>query len=73
MAEIALELALEYLVRRSVDVVLDSAKVKGPGLGIVHRETGAVVIVTRLADRADTDDVSELVLELEILGRQLDH
>jgi hypothetical protein len=57
VAEVALELAVEDLLRRRLDVVLDPLEVELLRVGVVDRVARAVVVVARLADAADAHDV----------------
>ena len=56
VAEVALEVGREDLLRRAVDVVGDALELEGALLGVVDRVARAVVVVAGLADRADRDD-----------------
>ena len=55
--EVALELGAQHLVGRGLDVVLDALELEALRVAVVDRVARAVVVVARLADRADADDV----------------
>src|SRR5690349_2136931 len=57
VAEVPLELALEDLHRRRLDVVLDALEVELAALGVENGVARAVVVIARLPDRADAHDV----------------
>src|SRR5581483_8228613 len=73
VAEVRLEVAVEDLLGRGLDVVVRPLELEGLGLGVVDGVAGARVVVARLADRADADDVLPARAELELLGHHLVH
>ena len=69
VAEVALEIAVEDLRRCQIDVVLDALELELTRRRVVHGVTGAVVVVARLPDRTDADDVLETFFEREVVRR----
>ena len=68
--EVALELGAQDLLGGGLDVVLDALELEALRVGVVDRVARAVVVVARLADRADADDVLAVRLELEVDRRR---
>jgi hypothetical protein len=71
VGEVALELHAQHLLGRRLDVVLDALELEALRLGVEERVAGAVVVVARLAHRADAHDVLAVGLEHEVFFGQL--
>src|SRR5690606_26948179 len=61
-------IGVEDPLRRGGDVVLDALELEGAAVAVEDRVAGARIMVARLPDGADRDDVAELGAELEVLG-----
>ena len=73
LPEVAFELGAKDFRGSSLDVVLDALEMKRSGVAIVDGVACAIVVITRLADRTDANDVLDAILEREVFGRQLLH
>src|SRR5262249_3334939 len=71
VAEVTLEIGREELLPRPVPVVPHALELGDALGGVVDRVAGAVVVVTRLTDRADADDVLVLLPDRELLRDHL--
>src|SRR5439155_22991207 len=73
VAEVALQLRAEDLLRRRVDVVRHALELEHALIRVVHGVAGAIVVVARLPDTADADDVLVPGPQLELLRHHLVH
>src|SRR6185369_9826045 len=71
VGEVAFEFGAQDFVGGGLDVVLDAFELEALLVGVVQRVAGAVVVVARLADGADADDVFAIGLQFEVDRRQL--
>src|SRR5690554_3034240 len=71
MPKISLERAREDLLCRAIDIVFDAVKLKTPRLRVIDGKARPRIIIARLPNRANRDDIFDAILEGEILSWQL--
>src|SRR3954468_2315791 len=71
MTEVRFQVRPEDLLRRGLHVVLDAPELEQALFSVVDDVAGARVVVTRLPDRPDADDVLPAGAQLELVGDHL--
>src|SRR4030095_12578499 len=73
VAEVRFQVGAEDLLRRRLDVVIDTLELELLLVGIEQRVAGARIVVARRPDGPDADDVLPSLTELEAIGDDLVH
>ena len=71
MPEVRFEIGAEDLLRRRLDVVVDALELELLLVGVEQRVAGARIVIARLSDRADADDVLPAGPQLEAVRDDL--
>jgi len=66
VSEVSLEPRPQDLVRGSLDVVLDAPELEMASIRVENDEARSVVVIARLAHRADADDLLSVSVESEV-------